>query len=226
MKVAEDRVRVLSFVLVGVFALASLSGCAAKSAKMTMAAGAGVGQCDYDPKDRSVYDGTVDAGDSCVGLVGRVRMDREPPERLIPEKGDPVIPVSNGPFGEVGYFDLGETTFDGTWMGTPDTGTITATAFHAAVGYGYPLTRRLGIFGRVGYAFWDVDEDELFDGVPYSHSASGSDLLYAAGFNVGLSRRWVLDVGWTRYQDVGEVEETGQGDVDMISATVLYRFGR
>jgi opacity protein-like surface antigen len=108
----------------------------------------------------------------------------------------------------------------------PDYGTLEATAFHAAVGYGYPLTRRLGIFGRVGYAFWDVDEDEVFDGIPESHSASGSDLLYAAGLNVGLSRRWVLDVEWTRYQDVGEVGETGQGDIDAVTATVLYRFGR
>ncbi len=222
----HKRMRVFSFVLVATIALASLTGCAAKSAKMTMAAGAGVGQCDYDPKDRNRFAGSVDAGDTCFRVVGRVRMDQEPPQRLIPEKGDPVILVSNGPFGEVGYSDLGETKFAGTWMLVPDYGTLKATAWHAAVGYGYPLTRRLGIFGRVGYAFWDVDEDEIYDGIPESHSASGNNLLYAAGLNVGLSRRWVLDAEWTRYQDVGKVGETGQGDIDMVTATVLYRFGR
>lgn len=43
---------------------------------------------------------------------------------------------------------------------------------------------------------------------------------------MGLSRTWVLDLQWSQYQDVGEEGETGVDDVESISATMLYRFGR
>jgi hypothetical protein len=195
--------------------------------EMRWSAGVGAGVCSYDPKDRSQFDGKVDDGDSCIRAIGRLHGDKEPPKRIIPEKGEPVL-VPNGPFGELGYSDLGQTGFDGMWLGTgtptTDVGTIDAKAWHAGAGYSYPLVRRLGIFGRVGYAFWDVDENEIFGGVPESHSASGQDLLFGGGLNVGLMKTLMLELEWSRYMNVGTKDETGEGDVDAATATLVYRF--
>ena len=211
------------FAMVGLV-LALASGCVSKQQmKMVWSGGVGAGVCNYDPKDRSLFSGTVDDGDTCLRVIGRVHGDREPPQRIIPEKGEPVI-VPNGPFGELGYSDLGETGFDGTWMGTSDVGTLEARAWHAAVGYSYPLVRRLGVFGRVGYAFWDVDENEVFGGVPESHSASGQDLLFGGGLNVALMKRLLLELEWSQYSNVGEKGETGEGDVDATTAMLVFRF--
>jgi len=217
----------LVLVVTIVLGLALISGCAgtgkAQQMKMTWSAGAGAGVCTYDPKDREKFEGEVDDGDTCLRVIGRIHGDREPPERLIPQKGDPVI-VPNGPFGELGFSDLGETGFDGEWLGTEDVGTLESKAWHLAVGYSYPLIRRLGIFGRVGYAFWDVEENEVFGGVPESHSASGEDPLFGVGLNVGLLKRLFLELEWSRYMDVGERDETGEGDLDAATFTLVFHF--
>jgi hypothetical protein len=215
--------------MVIVVGLVLISGCAGKAQKMKMtwSAGAGAGVCSYDPKDRSLFDGNVDDSDTCLRLIGRVHGDREPPQRLIPQKGDPVI-VPNGPFGELGFSDLGETGFDGEWLGTgiptSDVGTIEKKAWHLAVGYSYPMIRRLGIFGRVGYAFWDVEEEEVFGGIPESHDASGEDPLFGLGLNVGLLKSLLLELEWSRYMNVGEEGVTGEDDLDAATLTFLYRF--
>jgi hypothetical protein len=243
---ANRRSGTLLLIVVIALGLSVTAGCARKKMSMKMTAAAGMGVCEYDPKDRSLFYGRVDDGDPCYRLIGRVHGDQEPPRRIIPEKGEPVEPgqsdeseqsqqpvqrvppVPNGPFFEAGYQDLGETAFDGTWVGTgvptPDEGIIKAKAWHAALGYSYPITRRFGVFGRVGYAFWDVEEDEDFGGVPLSNSASGEDLLFGGGLSFSLTRSLLLELEYSQFMDVGEKDVTGVADLDAATLSLFYRF--
>ncbi len=208
--------------------LAVLSGCASirQGESLEYSMGAGVGTCETNQKDPSVFTGDVDDSDTCIQAIGRVHQSRHrQPIDNVQEKGDP-IDAPSGPFFEVGYRDLGEVAFDGYYtvddIQIEDTGTIETTAWHVSVGYTFPVAQRFALLALVGYSFWEVEENEIFGGEPYSLDDDGSSVLFGVGASYRFTRNWQGQLEWNRYSDVGG--DVGEDDIDALLLSLYYRF--
>jgi hypothetical protein len=71
-----------------------------------------------------------------------------------------------------------------------------------------------------------VEEEEIFGGVPESHSASGSDTMFGFGLQSEVFKRCGLRFEWERFMNVGDENQTGEDDIDVIWGSVIYFFGR
>ncbi|ANM30396.1 hypothetical protein ABI59_13670 [Acidobacteria bacterium Mor1] len=129
---------------------------------------------------------------------------------------------------EGGYADLGETDFDGTFLfnGSPvsDVGNIEATAWEASALYEHDSEGKVAFLARIGAARFDVEENEIFGGVPEFSEASGTSPLIGVGATVDLAGRFGLRFEGRRYFDVGEVGETGEGDLDTFGVALTIGF--
>jgi len=72
----------------------------------------------------------------------------------------------------------------------------------------FPLGNRFSVYGKLGFAMWEVD----FPG----GSDDGTDLTYGAGVQYDLTPKLGLRGQWQRY-DIRE-------DADLFSIGVIYRF--
>ena len=213
--------RIVSLVIIALFISACESG---KSMRMTASAGFVCSSTNF--KDTSVYQGSAD--DSCGHkIVGRVGGGVLQPILDKLEKGEPVDSEGrplNTLEAEIGFVRFGDLEFDGIWGGSPDTGTIKADGLILGVVF----TRRLGnefdIFASAGMNQWDVEENEVFDGVPYSSSASGTSPYYGLGVRYWFNSNIGLRAAWRSYSSVGEKDKTGEGDITNMSLGVDYLF--
>lgn len=134
------------------------------------------------------------------------------------------------PYGmfEVDYLHFGKMDFDGTWtyMGVPteDKGEIKTKGFSAAVVGRWPFRKKFSLLGRLGLFRWSVDEDEVFGGIPESHSASGTSPLFGAAFQTEVIKRLGIRFEWQHFQSVGKQEETGEGNIDVFGVNMFYTF--
>ena len=126
---------------------------------------------------------------------------------------------------DAGYTKFGDTTYDGLWEGVPDQGAFETESFEASVGYRYPFTENFSAGGRIGAAYVDVSESELYDGVPYSSSATETIPFGGIFGRVAISEFWGVSVFYDHYPDVGEGEQTGEGDLEVYGIGIDFRFG-
>ena len=125
---------------------------------------------------------------------------------------------------ELGYADGGKYKVSGVVLGVPATGEIKAKAWDV-VGVGIlPFTEQLSGFAKIGLARWDVDATGSALGFSASISDSGTSLTYGLGGQYDFTKQFGVRVEWLRYQDVGDENTTGQSDVDVIGASVLFKF--
>ena len=137
---------------------------------------------------------------------------------------------------EVGYVDLGNFTTSGT-------GTIpsiivppvefTANASDRATGFSLdavgtlPIRARFGLIGRVGLVVWSLDASADVAGGGVSRSTSQKPTGTSAGFGAGVNYDFEKKVGaraeFQRFAKIGD-DSTGKSDVDLISASLIYRF--
>ncbi len=236
MNLKSRLTRVLSLSLAAAIA-AGLAGCAstpepntpgAAARSVEYGAGAGLSRCVWDPKDPSRYEGSTDDSAVCPRIVGQVLV-KMPPPSFAQRDANASVDARSGPFVEVGYAKLGDVDFDGTYLyedvPVDDRGSIEAEAFFTGAGYYLPVTPKLSLSGKAGFALWDVDEDEVFGGVPESHSASGTDPYYGLGVSWALKPSLFVEAQWERFTDIGEPGETGRDDVDSLGVTLNWRFG-
>ncbi len=124
-----------------------------------------------------------------------------------------------------GYHKMGDTTFSGTWQGVSDEGTIETDAFEFSVAYRYPFSENFSAGGRIGAANVDVEEREVFGGVPESNSASETVPFGGLVMRYAFNESWGVSAHFDRYLDVGEVGVTGEGDIDVFGVAADFRFG-
>lgn len=106
--------------------------------------------------------------------------------------------------GEVGYVNFGRLGgSDG-----PDTD-----AWTLAVTAGIPLGQIARVYGKVGYAFAEVDGENVTDEI----DDDKDNLFYGAGVSLPIADRFALRGEYERYELAGE-------DLDMISAGLEFRF--
>ncbi len=132
---------------------------------------------------------------------------------------------------EFGYTDLGEAsaTFAAT---TPSAAIVNVeadgTALSGSIVGTYPLNRDLGLFGRFGAAYWDVDGtgSAVVGGSSASVEADddGIDLLFGLGARYSLTPKLGLRLEWEHYRGVGDDASGTDGGIDFFGGSLMYRF--
>ncbi|NDP49373.1 MAG: outer membrane beta-barrel protein [Sulfuriferula multivorans] len=119
---------------------------------------------------------------------------------------------------EFGYVDLGKTTYSGAKTGKRDTRGMSV----QLVGT-YALSPKFTLLGKGGFGILHTEVDGT---VVASNSEADTDLEWSLG--VGGQYNFTKNVGmrveWERYFNVGDATTTGEADVDLITAGVIFKF--
>jgi OOP family OmpA-OmpF porin len=120
---------------------------------------------------------------------------------------------------ELGYADLGQAkaTFSGFGSAT-----IGSKGFELTGVGMLPINERFSVLAKAGLFHWNVDAKDG-TGLVGSVSASGTDLTFGFGLKFDFTKDFAIRGEWQRYKDVGDVNTTGQADVDFIGASLVYR---
>ena len=142
---------------------------------------------------------------------------------------------------EAGYVDLGnfKISASGNFAGPPlPPGPGTASGSDKATGFSLdavgtlPINEQFGLIGRIGIFAWTLDASSSAAQTgavnPLSVSTSDKPSGTSLDFGVGVKYDFNRDVGvraeFQRFQSIGN-DNTGKSDIDLISASLLYRFG-
>jgi len=112
---------------------------------------------------------------------------------------------------ELAYTDLGQSKAGNVTFG--------ATGFDATGVGMLPLGSGFSLLARGGLFIWKADRKAP----GASTDATGTDLTYGLGLKFDFNRDFSARVEWQRYKDVGDVSRTGQSDIDVIGASLVYR---
>lgn len=125
---------------------------------------------------------------------------------------------------EFGYVDLGRASLDVPGFGGLVAIRFESTGFEVS-GVGIiPINQQLSFYGKLGLFLWDLDVRATGSGGTAALSEDGTDLTFALGARYSLMRNVALHVQWQRYKDIGDASTTGQSDIDVIGAGLLFRF--
>lgn len=109
---------------------------------------------------------------------------------------------------EIGYVDLGEVSASLSGVGVD----VGADGFQVAAVGTYPI-EQFSLLGKVGVFFWDAEASAGAASV----SDDGTDIMFGVGGEFHFTPQLSVRGEWERYDFDGD-------DVDMFSASVIYRF--
>lgn len=120
---------------------------------------------------------------------------------------------------EVGYVDLGEATLTGVTTGSAEVNGMTI----AAVGT-YAITPNFTLLGRGGMNILNLEINKKTAGV--SSNSGDTDVAWSLGLGAqyNLNKSLGFRVEYERFYNVGDADTTGESDVDLISAGLVYSF--
>lgn len=171
----------------------------AQPAKMWV--GASVGQVRFDEgiTSRLITSGTVDTEATGFKLFAGYAFHRN--------------------FGiEVGYADLGEASYSGSFNGTPITnGKLQVGGLDAALLLRAPLGERLTLFGKLGIFVWEAEASDVAAGVPFSAKTDGSDAFFGVGAAYAITRAAAVRLE-------AESRKVGDDSVNLLSIGLEFRF--
>ena len=125
---------------------------------------------------------------------------------------------------EAGYTNFGEFGVDYTDGFDTLSENYEATALYLAAVGSVPLGQA-SLFGKFGLASWDLDASlSSTFGVSASASVSGTDPVYGFGAQFDVSNNVMLRVEFERFTNVGDENETGEADIDLLSVSAAMRF--
>jgi OOP family OmpA-OmpF porin len=120
---------------------------------------------------------------------------------------------------EVGYVDLGTVKYSAP-TGTRDTNGMTI----QLVGT-YALNPSFTLIGRGGMNILNTEVNGAIAGTPVNN-AGDTDVSWSLG--LGAQYNFTKSVGlrmeWERYFEVGDPHSTGEADIDLLSAGVVFKF--
>ena len=119
---------------------------------------------------------------------------------------------------ELGYTNLGEVS------ARDNTGTLRleSTAWEV-VGIGSIPIDRFSLYGKLGVYRADTELRFRGSGLSESDDESTTDLTFGFGVRYDFTRNLAVRAEWQKYSDV-EAAGLGEGDVDVMSVGVLWRF--
>jgi len=127
---------------------------------------------------------------------------------------------------ELAYVEGGEYTASGTdsSLGTADA-KIDVSGFNLAALGILPISEKFSVQGKVGIFFWDQDataNSTVFGSESFSES--GNDPMFGVGATWNFSKQFGLLVEYEKFLDVGNKDTTGESDVDVLSASLVFNF--
>lgn len=127
---------------------------------------------------------------------------------------------------EVGYADLGKLHVAGT---VPPFGLVNAdlkaTAFDVVAVGVLPIASSFSLYGKAGMYRAESKLDGSIAGFGSgSQSDSNTDITVTIGAGYDFNPNFGLRAEWQRYMKVGSDSTGGDGDVDVYSIGVVYRF--
>ena len=129
---------------------------------------------------------------------------------------------------EGGYVDLGKFTYDATFTGGTAKATAKATGWNIVAMGILPLGDTFSLLGRLGVIRAKVDETASATGpggsALASVSATKNKSTYGLGVAYNLSKSTSIRADYDRYSKLGDKNTTGEGDVDLYSLAVAYKF--
>ncbi|MDJ0910710.1 MAG: outer membrane beta-barrel protein [Woeseiaceae bacterium] len=182
------------------------AGCVTTEGKLSGGAAFFVSETDF--KDLSVFSGSQDKSDT--GWKVFLGFDPGQRERIVFEGS---------------YQQMGEATFDGLFQGVTDTGTIETDVLEVNVGYRYPFTQSFSAGGRVGLAYADISEEEIFGGTPEARSTDETIAYGGLVVRFAPSSNWAILAYYDYFPDVGKQDVTGEGDIGVLGIGAEFRFG-
>lgn len=82
----------------------------------------------------------------------------------------------------------------------------------------------VSVFGKLGAYTSDVKISASAGGRTLSNHDRDNDWLYGAGVSYNINRNFAVRGEWERFLKVGTNDQTGQGDVDVWSVGVTFKF--
>ena len=134
---------------------------------------------------------------------------------------------------EGGYVDLGKfsastiiTAVNGTpIVPTSLTFSIKATEGFFVSGLGiWPVNNQFSMFGKVGGYNMKTEATASVLGINISDNARNNGWLLGLGGQFDFTKNVGLRLEWERFNEVGDKDKTGQGDVGLLSLGLVYRF--
>jgi OOP family OmpA-OmpF porin len=126
---------------------------------------------------------------------------------------------------EFGYLNFGEAKINGTdsFFGSAGA-TIESSGFNMALVGFLPIGKSVNLIGKVGLFRWDLDASVSTSIGAGDSSESGIDPMFGIGASFDLGKDTAVRIEWERFTDVGDENETGKSDVDLLSASLVFRF--
>lgn len=128
----------------------------------------------------------------------------------------------------LGYANLGEATFEASNGIVNAEGSVENQGVFADLLARFKPAERLSLYGKMGLAFMktDITFNAIGPGGFYEDELQGSSFVFVPGVGISLdiTERFGLTAEYERYLDVGDDEETGTSDIDVVSAGVYIRF--
>lgn len=133
---------------------------------------------------------------------------------------------------EGGYVDLGKPIELNSVVTVPVAGTVNATIKNSGwnldvVGI-LPINDAFSAFAKVGLYYSKTTADISAAGgggaAAYSASASETNPKFGLGANYAFTKNVSVRAEWERYKNLGDTNTTGEGDVDLWSIGVAFKF--
>ena len=121
---------------------------------------------------------------------------------------------------EVGYADLGKTTYSGALKGSRETSGMTV----QLVGT-YALNPNFTLIGKGGFGILNTEVNGTIARTP-NNNTGDTDLDWSLGMGAqyNFTKTVGLRVEWERYFNVGDPDSTRESEIDMVTAGVVFKF--
>jgi opacity protein-like surface antigen len=120
---------------------------------------------------------------------------------------------------ELGYADLGKATLSAAGLSA----SVEAKAWDLVAVGRVPVADRFSLFGKLGMYRADSDLSSNTALIPAS-SDDNTDVTYGLGAQYDFNKNLGVRAEWQQYKKVGSDSTGGEGDVDVMSVGVVYRF--
>ena len=117
---------------------------------------------------------------------------------------------------ELGYADLGKATFSAPGV----SGDINVKAWDLVAVGTLPVADKFSLVGKLGMYRADADRSSGIGG----GSGTNTDITYGIGAQYDFNKNLGIRAEWQLYTKVGSGAVGGEGDVDVMSIGVVYRF--
>jgi OmpA-OmpF porin, OOP family len=126
---------------------------------------------------------------------------------------------------ETGWTDLGEASASAPVLGFPVNVSVSAKGWEL-VGVGsIPLSEQFSAYAKAGAYRWRVKGNVAVAGIgSASVSESGTDFTYGLGLRFDFTKSLGARLEWQRYNDLGDENTTGKGDVNLWNLGIVFKF--